>query len=333
MKQKIASAFAVLVAMGLSQAHAETIQFLEKNPIIAHRGASGIAPESTRASHLIARELGARYLECDVHRTRDNFLVVSHDDDMLRTSNFREVFGNKKSAMIKDLTLDELRQLDMSSWFKYLPQSEKQKAHKAPLQKNPHWRESFAGQKILTLGELIEIADGAPKRSPLVGLYIETKSPGLYPNIEKQIVAELIAHGWLGSREPSSRVVFQSFDLESLKRFKRIVPNVPRIYLTAWWGLSIKKEYQAINNARNVAYIIGPVAYGAMPLHNKIAHLKGLLVQPYVLDTDWQMDLGYLFGADGFFTDRCDLAFIKQHRIQQSDVESALKAWDQGTLR
>lgn len=69
--------------------------------VIAHRGASGIAPESTRAAYEIARDLGADYLEADIQQTADGRLVVFHDDAqgdnfLTRTSNVEHVFDDER---------------------------------------------------------------------------------------------------------------------------------------------------------------------------------------------------------------------------------------------
>ena len=48
--------------------------------VIAHRGASSYAPENTMAAFDLALQMGVRHLELDVHLTRDDDLVVIHDD-------------------------------------------------------------------------------------------------------------------------------------------------------------------------------------------------------------------------------------------------------------
>jgi glycerophosphoryl diester phosphodiesterase len=55
--------------------------------IIAHRGASSYAPENTMAAFDLALQMGASHLELDVHLTRDDHLVVIHDDTVDRTTN------------------------------------------------------------------------------------------------------------------------------------------------------------------------------------------------------------------------------------------------------
>ena len=47
--------------------------------IIAHRGASHLAPENTLTAFHLAKTLGADGFECDVQITRDRHLVVAHD--------------------------------------------------------------------------------------------------------------------------------------------------------------------------------------------------------------------------------------------------------------
>ena len=54
--------------------------------IIAHRGASSLAPENTIAAFSKAMEVGARWFEFDVDITGDGSLIVIHDDTLDRTT-------------------------------------------------------------------------------------------------------------------------------------------------------------------------------------------------------------------------------------------------------
>ena len=72
--------------------------------VVGHRGAAALLPENTIAGFQYAIELGCEYLECDVHLTRDNHLVIIHDDTVDRTTD--------GTGQVADLTLAELRQLD-----------------------------------------------------------------------------------------------------------------------------------------------------------------------------------------------------------------------------
>ena len=72
--------------------------------VCGHRGAAGLKPENTLAGFREAIALGADFVECDVHLSRDNEIVVIHDDTLDRTTN-----GTGK---IRDLTLAEIRAVD-----------------------------------------------------------------------------------------------------------------------------------------------------------------------------------------------------------------------------
>ncbi len=72
--------------------------------IIAHRGASSIAPENTLKAFKKAIELKADFIEFDVRESKDGEIVIMHDANTFRTTGH---FG-----FIKKMTLEELKQLD-----------------------------------------------------------------------------------------------------------------------------------------------------------------------------------------------------------------------------
>ncbi len=73
--------------------------------IIAHRGASSIAPENTLKAFQKAVELNADYIEFDVHQTKDGELVIRHN------ANISQLDG--KMSFIKDMTLKEIKAIDV----------------------------------------------------------------------------------------------------------------------------------------------------------------------------------------------------------------------------
>ena len=77
--------------------------------IIAHRGASGLAPENTMVAFQKAIEIGAEYFELDVRMSKDDSLLLMHDETIDRTTN--------KTGAISALTYRELRGADAGSWF------------------------------------------------------------------------------------------------------------------------------------------------------------------------------------------------------------------------
>jgi glycerophosphoryl diester phosphodiesterase len=111
--------------------------------VIAHRGASGHAPENTLAAFKRATALGATFIETDLQLSRDARFVAIHDDTVNRTTN-----GQGK---VHDLSLADLRKLDAGSWF----------------------GSEFTGERIPTLEEILEFS----KKHDVV-FYLELKPGG-----------------------------------------------------------------------------------------------------------------------------------------------------------
>jgi hypothetical protein len=82
--------------------------------VIAHRGASGHAPEHTFAAWDLALSQGVDYLEQDLQLTRDGALVVLHDDTLDRTV---RAGGLPCLGPVRERTLAELRVCEAGSWF------------------------------------------------------------------------------------------------------------------------------------------------------------------------------------------------------------------------
>jgi glycerophosphoryl diester phosphodiesterase len=108
--------------------------------VIAHRGASGHAPENTLAAFERAVQLGAGFIETDLHLTRDARFVAIHDSTLERTTN--------GTGAVHDFTLQQLRELDAGKWFD----------------------REFMDEKIPTLEEVLAFA-----RSNDVVFYLELK--------------------------------------------------------------------------------------------------------------------------------------------------------------
>jgi len=75
---------------------------MSTKPLVwAHRGASGYAPENTLAAFQKAVDLGADGVELDIQLTKDDQIVVIHDETIDRTSDGK--------GWVKDYILEELR--------------------------------------------------------------------------------------------------------------------------------------------------------------------------------------------------------------------------------
>ena len=77
--------------------------------VIAHRGASAVAPENTKSAIEKACLMGAGVIEFDVRQTSDGELVLFHDKDLER------IAGIKGSLESSDWAF--IRNLDVGKWF------------------------------------------------------------------------------------------------------------------------------------------------------------------------------------------------------------------------
>lgn len=84
--------------------------------VLAHRGLALDAPENTLLAFERALAVGATHLETDVHVSRDGVAVVSHDPDLSR------LVG--RPARVGDLTMAELRAIDLGSGQGYVSMAE-----------------------------------------------------------------------------------------------------------------------------------------------------------------------------------------------------------------
>ena len=147
--------------------------------IIAHRGASGHAPENTLAAFERAVALGAQFIETDLHLTRDARFVAIHDKTLERTTNGK--------GAVRDFTLAELRELDAGMWFD----------------------RQFMGQRIPTLEEILEFA-----RQHDVVFYLEIKYDSAW-GMHHALVAAL---GGAGNAARTIVLSFDPSTLTSLRR-------------------------------------------------------------------------------------------------------------------
>ncbi|MBM7565442.1 glycerophosphodiester phosphodiesterase [Paenibacillus sacheonensis] len=156
------------------------------NPCVAHRGASGLAPENTMAAFQAALAYPfVQWIELDVQLSKDGIPVVIHDDMLKRTA--------RTSGKVSDYTAEELGRMDAGGWFD----------------------KSFAGEGIPTLEQVLDATIGRCR------LNIELKTyGGRYPGMERKVVELLYRKG----RQHDS--VITSFDRGALRQVRELTPDV-----------------------------------------------------------------------------------------------------------
>ena len=297
------------------------VEAIPNNLVIAHRGVPYFAPEETAPAYQLARALGADYLEADLQRTSDGVIIALHDNDLRRTTDILEVFPERAKDPVSSFTWSEISQLDAGSWFN----------KKYPDRGRPN----FIGLKILTLNELIDLAEAGINQP---GLYLETKLPELFPGIEKELRQLLEERGWFQTYFDDGRpkVILQTFSPESLQLLHQEFPEGSLCWLM-WAGDACLSEVDSVHFENcllfakaNGAAIIGPSFKGEVtyyfnlmkPWMVKMANQQGFLIHPYTFNTVDDIN-NYAPQSQGQFTNRTDL-LLDYYQRGRPKVESVL---------
>lgn len=265
-----------------------------RKQLIAHRGASGYAPEHTQAAYRLAMQQHTDFVEPDLAVTKDNVLICLHDDSLARTTNIAEVYPDRAKALANDLTIAEIKKLDAGKWFK----------------------PEFAGQRIQTFQEAIDLV----RTSPGTGLYPELKSPELYKSRgvdQVQLFVDLIRKNGLEKPESlkTTPIIIQSFDEAAIRRVAKELPTIPRVLLVERRGDVSEPRLREIKTfATGVAPEKSLVA--EHPELVKQAHAAGLTVTCWTFRADEKTAFAtvrdemtkylYDYGIDALFTNNPD---------------------------
>ena len=190
--------------------------------IIAHRGASGYAPEHTLAAYALAVLQGADYIEPDLVMTRDGQLVARHDNELGLTTDVaqRPEFAERKRTQTVD-------GVSLEGWFSEdftLAELKTLRAiERIPQQRPGNTR--FDGQfEIPTLQEIIDLAKSLEaSQQRVIGLYPETKHPTHFQRLnlamEEPLLATLKRNGYDSAEAP---VYIQSFEVDNLQKLSKL---------------------------------------------------------------------------------------------------------------
>ena len=161
--------------------------------IIAHRGASAYAPENSHSAFELAIAMKAEMIELDVSLSKDGIPVVIHDETLDRTTTGR--------GSVQDYILEELKTLDVGSWFS----------------------EKFKNEPFPTLEEVLSYTKDR------IAVNIEIKTEVVTNEIEGGIAQkslEIVER--LGVQD---QVIFSSFDYRVLKHLEALNPDMPKAML------------------------------------------------------------------------------------------------------
>ncbi|NIK78023.1 glycerophosphoryl diester phosphodiesterase [Paenibacillus castaneae] len=252
--------------------------------IIAHRGASGHAPENTMAAFEEAERLGAEFIEFDIQMSKDGKLVVIHDDTVDRTTNYK---GN-----VDSYTLEELQEMDASSGSGSVSGSDAKE------------------ETLLSFQEVMDRFVGK------MGMLVEIKDSPNYPGIEEK-VAEIVRQyelqqdhtsfgeaGGLRSIEEfknSTGLIIQSYSFESTHRIHTLLPNIPIVALIQEDQHPLSDETLDVLTSY-VTYINYPHNLLDEEIIRKI-HARNRKVMAWTIQTDQEWERVKKLGVDGVVTD------------------------------
>jgi glycerophosphoryl diester phosphodiesterase len=249
--------------------------------VIAHQGGELLAPSNTMIAFNQAVELGVDVLEFDIHITKDGQLVTIHDPSVDRTTNGK--------GQIKDLSLQEIQQLDAGYHFKNL---------------NGEYSYRGEGAYIPTLDEVF-------KAFPDMRMVIEIKDDNPADRIQ-----EISTKLWslIQKYKKEDQVVVASFDQNIINQFKEISND--KVALSAGRDeikkfIVFKKLFLANLYEPNADVFQIPTEESifnlASPSIMKEAKRRNVNVQYWTIDDKETMRSLIEDGADGIITNRPDL--------------------------
>ena len=243
-----------------------------EHPIrFAHRGSRILWPENTMTAFQGAVDFGYRYIESDVHVTRDGIIVMFHDDRLERITN--------GAGFVKDRTWDDLRKLDAAYRFK-----------------------AEAGYPLRSQGIGIPSLEEALTAFPGVMFNIDLKQPG----IEPVVIDFICKHGF---EERVLLASFHDRRIRRCRRFlgSQVATSTGFWESVAVWACSrFKRGFKIPAQAVQV-----PLKKGCLTVVDekmvRAVHRTGMQVHVWTINDPSQMHRLLELGVDGIITDRPDL--------------------------
>jgi glycerophosphoryl diester phosphodiesterase len=250
----------------------------------AHRGGSLLWPENTMAAFGGAVEMGYRYLETDLHATRDGALVLIHDDTLERTTD--------GSGFVWEHTLAELKRFDAGYHFSL----------------DGGRTYPYRGQGV-TVPTLEEVVGAFPE----VRVNVEIKQARL-PDGQARSPAVAAVADFIERRGLQDRLLVAAFRDRVVREFRRRSGG----YVATAASLGEARRFWLASRLRlerllRIPYdaLQVPARYGSRTVVDRrlveAAHRRGLHVHVWTVDEPGEMRRLLGLGVDGLMSDRPDL--------------------------
>jgi len=256
--------------------------------VIAHRGASGLAPENTLAAFALAIGLGADGVEMDVQLAADGRVMVIHDARVNRTT---DAVGR-----VANFTVEQFEGLDAGGWFErrlLLRPRVRAMANRAAViagRDELH----FSTERVPTLDATLDLI--APAR--LQRVYIELKGhrTDKAPLLEATLAL-------VRERQMEREVTLLSFDHEIIKRVKQVAPHLRTAATFGITGRRLISTRTIINAAQRVEADEVALHYALATRRAVTAlHAAGLAVSVWTANSKLLMFRLAASGVDGIMT-------------------------------
>jgi len=231
--------------------------------VIGHRGNSGVAPANTMESIQQAVVLGADMIELDVRQTRDNVLILIHNDTLDETTNGK--------GPISAMDYAQIRELDAGSW--------KDK--------------KYAGEKIPTLMEVLDFAKGK------VCLSLDLKDEAAIPAMLNAIKnADMVDDVVIcGCCEPQARAIWDinkdvTVVLNTDSQLDQLAKLDNADFIREYIRRACRERFAALNVS--FRFVTEELVYRA--------HLRGLPVWTWAVDNEKDMERLINMGVDAIYS-------------------------------
>lgn len=240
--------------------------------IVAHRGASALAPENTIAAFERAIADGAEGIEFDVRLTKEGRAAVIHDATLERTCG--------RAGRVSELTIDELKQIDAGSWY----------------------NAAFPtlAERAFRLETIPALEDTLDRLSKFEGtLYIELKSQGA----ETRMLAKAVCNA-VSASPLRPRVIVKSFDLSAISFVRENCSNIRTAALFA------PRLMNVLRKDKNLVRVAADLGADELSLHYglvtgrlmKKAAVHGLPVTIWTADRPLWIRRGASLGVKAIIT-------------------------------
>lgn len=252
----------------------------ENKPLVfAHQGAENLWPSNTMFAFQHAAAMGVDVLDTDMHMTKDGALVLMHDETVDRTTD--------GAGAIRDLTLDEVRQLDAG--YRFSTDDGNTYPYRA---------------QGLTVPTLEELFTAFPNKR--FGIEIKQTEPVATAQRFCAVIRQY---------NMQDKVLVSSFRQQNMDAFRAECPEVAtsatenevRLFYVLF-RLGLSDLLTPVYNSLQVPEESGGI-HLLTPRFVAAAHRRGLAVQPWTINETEDLKRILALGVDGINTDNPDRLF------------------------